>query len=107
MGQNGVFAAYQVRESFAKRHVLQIGISVQTAGLKIVIRYKLIKLFQKEGINGCKNRDLNMLSEGSFKHLKNILKRVTILALSCPSYIVKRKFPKACPFLQFFAAVYI
>lgn len=75
--------------------------------LKIVIRSKLIKLFQKEGINGCKNRDLNMLSEGSFKHLKNILKRVTILALSCPSYIVKRKFPKACSFLQFFAAVYI
>lgn len=66
--------------------------------LKIVIRYKLIKLFQKEGINGCKKRVFYMLSEGSFKELKNILKGVTILALACPSYIVKRKFPKVCPF---------
>ena len=73
--------------------------------LKIVIRYKLIKLFQKEWINGCKKRVFNMLSEGSFKYLKNILKGVTILAFACPSYIVKRFFLKELPFLHFFVPV--
>ena len=59
-----------------------------------MIRYKLIKLLQKEGINGCKKRVFNMLSEGSLKDLKNSLKGVTNLAFACPSYIVKRIFPE-------------
>ena len=69
--------------------------------LKIVIRYKPIKLFQKEGINGCKKRVFNMLSEGSFKDLKNILKGVTILAFACPSYIVKRFFSERTSVFEF------
>ena len=87
--------------------------------LKIVIRYKLIKLFQKEWINGCKKRVFNMLSEGSF--CRSILKGVIILAIvcpryfvegkmivlgrACPSYIVKRFFLKTLPFLNLFVPV--